>query len=98
MNQPAGNIDARLGQNPPLDAILFASGSDLKPATQYPRGKVRACRRCGCTENTPCWDVRLDTPCAWAEWDLCTACLGRTEFERFLRGDAKPSLISKPRK
>lgn len=31
------------------------------------------CKRCGCTETTPC--VREGQPCAWMLPDLCTACL-----------------------
>lgn len=31
------------------------------------------CKRCGCTETTPC--LREGRPCAWMLPDLCTACL-----------------------
>lgn len=31
------------------------------------------CKRCGCTERTPC--VRDGVPCAWQLPDLCTFCL-----------------------
>lgn len=78
--------------NHQVDPIRFASGSDLHRVIQAMRTrKVRACRRCGCTENTPCWDGRLMECCCWVEQDLCSACLSRPEFERFLRGETKPS-------
>jgi hypothetical protein len=32
---------------------------------------VQACRRCGCTEFTPC-----EGGCWWVEADLCSACEG----------------------
>ena len=35
------------------------------------------CRVCGCTEMSAC--VTDDGPCAWAEDDLCTACVGKAE-------------------
>lgn len=47
-------------------------------------GDERECRKCGCTHSTPCWDSRLGTPCAWAEPDLCTACLTRPQFMAFM--------------
>lgn len=31
------------------------------------------CRVCGCSDHFPC----LPVPCAWAEDDLCTACVGK---------------------
>ncbi|SRR6266704_2182697 len=52
----------------------------------------RACRRCGCTESTPCTDARLMDACSWVELDLCSACLTKPEFKRFLAGQRKPSL------
>jgi hypothetical protein len=38
---------------------------------------VRACRKCGCTENncTQCVE-RTGKPCSWVDWDLCSACDG----------------------
>jgi hypothetical protein len=36
-------------------------------------------------------DVRLFEACAWAERNLCTACLTPAEFKRFLAGDRQPS-------
>ncbi len=34
--------------------------------------KVRTCRVCGCTNDTPC--ITSDGPCWWVEMDLCSAC------------------------
>lgn len=33
----------------------------------------RACRVCGCTEDSACFTD--EGPCGWAEADLCTACV-----------------------
>ena len=32
----------------------------------------RKCRKCGCTETTPC--LTMGDPCHWVEKDLCSAC------------------------
>lgn len=33
---------------------------------------MRACRVCGCTDDSAC--TVLDVPCCWIEADLCSAC------------------------
>lgn len=35
---------------------------------------VRSCRECGCTSDRACWHDEYG-PCAWADADLCTACI-----------------------
>lgn len=35
---------------------------------------VRACRRCGCTDDQACFDNDLGA-CFWVEEDLCSHCL-----------------------
>lgn len=52
----------------------------------------RECWKCGCTHTTPCWDKRLMSPCAWAEPDLCTACLTDAQFLQFM--ETKPRLVT----
>lgn len=42
-----------------------------------PADPDRACRVCGCTHTTPCF--KNGEPCAWAEPDLCTACVGKEQ-------------------
>ena len=39
---------------------------------QLAQAGVQKCRRCGCTETTPC--MTTDGPCYWVEPDLCSAC------------------------
>lgn len=39
----------------------------------------RKCRICGCTDTEPCIDSGGNT-CAWAEYDLCTACDPETDI------------------
>lgn len=51
-----------------------------KPHAKAATGaKERSCRRCGCTETTPCVGKTGET-CMWAARDLCTACLTTSEL------------------
>jgi len=36
---------------------------------------MRACRKCGCTEDHACMD-NYGNPCFWVEEDLCSECAG----------------------
>lgn len=36
----------------------------------------RTCRFCGCTDDNACVDPFTGEPCSWAEYDLCTSCVG----------------------
>ncbi len=51
--------------------------------------EIPRCRSCGCTSDNACWHE--DTgPCAWAEFDLCTACVpdaGEGWDHPFVMGD-----------
>ncbi len=42
--------------------------------------KDRTCRVCGCTFFKPC--ITEAGPCWWAEWDLCSACVGKEEVKK----------------
>ncbi len=71
--------------NDALPRATIAVGHGEKPQTR--RAMLcapRSCRRCGCTEDRACWDKRLKTPCAWAEQELCSACLTPREFDRWV--------------
>ena len=60
--------------------LLFAKVLGLKTATailaaQDERiSKERACRGCGCTEETPCdfWNGDKRVACSWVEQELCS--------------------------
>ena len=58
--------------------------------------KEPKCRRCGCTQNSACEDGRLMDSCCWAETDLCSACLSKVEFNRWMAGK-KPTTGGKRR-
>ncbi len=47
--------------------------------------RMTACRMCGCTDDD-CSDCveRTGSPCAWVEWDLCSACADHLVDERCL--------------
>jgi hypothetical protein len=47
------------------------------------RVDVMQCRRCGCTEENPCFSFK-EGACAWAWPGLCTACLNDIELHKFL--------------
>lgn len=40
----------------------------------------RRCKRCGCTEHTPCIN-HLGEACAWLTTDLCSGCVTQEEIE-----------------
>lgn len=55
---------------------------------------MRACRKCGCTENKACMDGGL--PCYWVEYDLCSACVTHVDEVQSLNPKAfndKSSLV-----
>jgi hypothetical protein len=72
------------------------SGSVVQRTTpgrgRKPARAQRACRRCGCTQERPCEDLRLCDYCSWVERDLCSACLSAPEFKRFMASHKRPSL------
>lgn len=57
--------DDAVGAPPPEFLKAFMVGSEPEAT----------CRVCGCVENRAC--VVEGEPCAWAEPDLCTACVGK---------------------
>lgn len=68
---------------PPTDMELWALGCafrfDTTVLVSIARGVLpQVCRVCGCSELDACLEqvsVRSTAPCAWAEPDLCTACV-----------------------
>jgi hypothetical protein len=62
------------------------SGPGREPVWIIARAAIMQCRRCGCREETPCDDKRLQGPCGWIAPGLCSACLNAEEFEDFLDG------------
>lgn len=63
--EPAFSFDPAV-----LDALVMVEAGDLATAPQV-------CRRCACSELDPCVDEETHDTCAWADWDLCTACAAR---------------------
>jgi hypothetical protein len=62
------------------------AGEGREPIWIVARAEVMQCRRCGCRQETPCQDKRLNGPCGWVSPGLCSACLTRLEFEEWLNG------------
>ena len=43
----------------------------------------QVCRKCGCMDNTPCFDKVTGT-CWWVEEDLCSACATPAQIQNAL--------------
>jgi hypothetical protein len=59
-------------------------GEGREPVWIVARADVMQCRRCGCTEENPCWSF-TEGACAWAQPGLCTSCLSDKELVEFLQ-------------
>lgn len=61
-----------------------SSTKSIRPGQRkeaIPKAKrERRCKRCGCTQNNACEDLRLMDSCCWVTEDLCSACLTDAEF------------------
>lgn len=66
-----------------LWALRCAFAFDVGVLVAIARGIVpQLCRTCGCSESDACVEqisARAAATCAWAEHDLCTACVERSE-------------------
>lgn len=61
----------------------------------HPSNDKQACRKCGCTWNTPCYDHETGS-CWWVQPDLCSACA--TEDEKQAAEIEMARLYAKPDK
>ena len=53
--------------------------------TPFDNNSIRACRKCGCTEDKACIDEH-GQPCYWVSADLCSACFTHKD-------DLKPAVV-----
>lgn len=89
------DTSAKKGDRSVAQRVLEHAGVDWlgieQEAIELALAEPGKCRRCGCTETTPCADDNLGA-CAWVDEKktLCTACEDRKPGEAPAKGKGKP--------